>query len=776
MATYLAGLTDQVLPPVLYTPNWNMMLTEISQATSNWQQNKQALEDLWTEYFNTPVTNPISEYHRRQFKDSIDKKVKELENYNLGDISVLNSISDTIGEISNLLHVTNDIKQTKALNDFAKNLEVSKFAVPSKDNSYLSYNPKQLEHIEKQKFILSRADNIDDIANFKAYFPVHKDMDMIINDFAKEHNAEIVHSDFLFGDEKYKNLLGESVTPKYIVKTKNGIMTIPEWHQFVHRYLEENHNYSEQETWLEEAKIHQRIKEIDPLNFKTLNLQKYNELSKTFLFQDIHEERKKLDEIEKTEKDTLDVLRQKKDKLNVELQEETDKIKNYGTFKGTDFVRIKEITEEIKRVDEMINRLETEGTKQKSEEINKLLDKFYSENLEKNKKNKDKKKPEEVTLTESQQKKIEELRQERDKELLKHITKDKTVTFQDLLNIYRNIRSYTGTYDIAKDYAMTHFAQKVTEDQFALSQLRKRPIGGGGSSEPRPSKLEDFHVDFQYTKVSHENATTYGNVVAVDKRKVDAPLGTAEAVFKEANLDINKKDKMIIIKSSWDASDPIAKSYVSGLADLGTNVDIASANVTQKNSASTQTVKGQSVQNQYHPVLKIDDKGNLYLSVASGERGATYQFVGVSQSYVDGGLAKRGNKSIYAIGYANKGDDKFLKYSTDNGKTIYSIVQPDFTQQKFVVHQTTYDDNGNLKEDKELYTIWYGKRTVKEGNVTKEETGYFVNSLSNKTDKTNQTKDIQGQYSTSKAKSDTASTSMVKMNSSYINIIGTYKE
>lgn len=730
MATYLAGLTDQVLPPVLYTPNWNMMLTEISQATSNWQQNKQALENLWAEYFNTPVTNPISDYHRRQFKDSIDKKVKELENYNLGDISVLNSLSDTIGEISNLPHVMNDIKQTKALNEFAKNLEVSKFAVPSKDNSYLSYNPKQLEHIEKQKFILSRADNIGDIANFKAYFPVHKDTDMIINDFAKEHNAEIVHSDFLFGDEKYKNLLGESVTPKYIVKTKNGIMTIPEWHQFVHRYLEENHNYSEQETWLEEAKIYQRIKETDPLNFKTLNLESYNSLSKAFLFQDIQEERKKLGEIEKTEKDTLDVLRQKIDKLNVELHEETDKIKNYGTFKGTDFVRIKEITEEIKRVDEMINRLETEGTKQKSEEINKLLDKFYSENLEKNKKNKDKKKPKEVTLTESQQKKIEELRQERDEELLKHITEDKTVTFQDLLNIYRNIRSYTGTYDIAKDYAMTHFAQNVREDQFALSQLRKRPVGGGGSSEPRPSRLEDFHVDFQYTKVSHdENATTYGNVAAVDKRKVDAPLGTAEAVFKEANLDINKKDNMIIIKSSWDASDPIAKNYVSGLADLGTNVDIASANVTQKNSASTQTVKGQSVQSQYHPVLKIDKGGNLYLSVASDERGATYQFVGVSQSYVDGGLAKRGNKSIYAIGYAYKGDDKFLKYATDNGKTIYSIVQPNPTQQKFVVHKTTYDDNGNLKEDKELYTIWYGTGTTIEGDKTKVETGYFVNSL-----------------------------------------------
>jgi hypothetical protein len=409
--------------------------------------------------------------------------------------------------------------------------------------------------------------------------------------------------------------------------------------------------------------------------------------------------------------------------LNVELQEETDKIKNYGTFKGTDFVRIKEMTEEIKRVDEMINRLETEGTKKKSEEINKTIDKYYNDNLAKIKK--DKKKVKEVTLTEDQQKEIEKMRQERDNELLNHIKDDKTVTFQDLLNIYKNIRSYTGTYDIAKDYAMTHFEQKAVDDPFALAQLRKRPAGGGGSSEPKPSKLEDFHVDFQYTKVSSEkNATTYGNVAAVNKRKADAPLGTAEAIFKEANLDINKRDKMIIIKSSWDASDPIAKNYVSGLATLGGDIEVGSANVTQKNSASTQTVKGQTVQSKLHPVFKIDKDGNLYLSVAQDNVGATYQFVGVSQSYIDGGLAKRASKSIYAIGYASKGDDKFLKYSPDNGKTVYSIVKPDLAHNTFVVHITTYDDNGNLKEDKELYTIDY-KEASEDNNV---KTGYYIGS------------------------------------------------
>jgi len=732
MATYLAGLTDQVLPPVLYTPNWNMMLSEISQATSNWQQNKQALENLWAEYFNTPVTNPISDYHRKQFKDSIDKKIKELENYNLGDISVLNSLSDTIGEISSLPHVINDIKQTKALNEYAKNLEVAKFAIPDKDNGYLSYNPKQLENIERQKFILSRIEDPKEITNFKAYFPVHKDMDMIINDFAKEYNAEIVHSDFLFGDEKYKNLLGETVTPKYIVKTKNGIMTIPEWHQFVHRYLEENHNYSEQEVWMEEASIHQRIKETDPVKFKTLNLENYNSLAKVFLFKDIQKEREKLGEIEKTERDILEVLRQKKDKLYVELQEESDKIKNGGSFKGTDFVRLKEMTEEMKRIDEMIGRLETEKAKQLNESISKKFDEFYKEYLEKRKESKYKKKDEEFKLTEKQKKEIENLRQERENELINHIKNDNTVTFQDLLNIYRNIRSYTGTYDIAKDYAMTHFRQGVTADPFALAQLRKRPVGGSGTKEPTPTELETLNVDFQHkATVDTTNAISDLDVEPIQNRNKSVPKGTTESILKEVGIDKSKMEKSVIIKSFEGTSEAVAK-YLLSIGPTTSGDSPASANATQANKGAVNTITGRIVSSERHPVFKLNNQNKLVISFANDDVGASYTFVTARDSYIDNSLTKKGSESVYAVGYATKSNDVFLKCKVekDDGKgnkniIYYSIVQPNVAKKRYYVYKTVYDSSGSFKQKIKLNTIEFLEEVQNGITVPK---GYFDGS------------------------------------------------
>jgi len=184
---------------------------------------------------------------------------------------------------------------------------------------------------------------------------------------------------------------------------------------------------------------------------------------------------------------------------------------------------------------------------------------------------------------------------------------------------------------------MTHYAQNVREDQFALAQLRKRPVGGG-SSEPKPAELSKFRIDFtDDIKIDQEKGVIYNSISAHSLNGIEKPKDFEQTILKNTGVPETKKDNAIIVSTPGTNANIISKALAK--ISITPKVDDSKSVGTTRNFSSSVSVgKKLTWSNDLHPVLKISKDKNknniLVVSFNTNDTKTKYVFVDTNTEYI----------------------------------------------------------------------------------------------------------------------------------------------
>ena len=453
MATYLQGLTDEILPPLLYKPDYNIQRYELLTGHSLYESAKKNIEDLWASYFNSEVTNPNVYLKREELKKKIDESLTKFAGLNLADVKVSQGITNLISEVGSHKDIINDISFTSNVKEFISAIDLLKYSPGTKENNYLTYNPEQLDFIDKQVREFASLKDSNEIASYSFVKPIYKNYDRIVKDYIKDYNIRIKTVDTMKGfyyDEKGKkipiegkNILGEKVDDVFIVETKNGVFTIQEFHNMMDEYLTNNHGYDDYIKWSSEAKIHREIDNVyknKGIDYTTLDEASKIKLKINALNKLYETEEEEFNQNIESYKGIRDQLLSKKERISYQLTEYNEKINNKEYAFG-DIIELENLRQENAELEERLKN------------INEALDRIQDikENADKIK---------ETAVTED-------------------ITKLNKEVYNNLLDSYSKIYKFNKINNMARIHAMTTMEQTMKESEFQKARLGIRLPGSG---------------------------------------------------------------------------------------------------------------------------------------------------------------------------------------------------------------------------------------------------------------------------------------------------------
>ena len=521
MATFLAGLTDEILPPLLYKPDYNLQYTELKIGTQKYNLYKDQLESLWADYFNSPLTNPNDILERENIKKDVEENLSKFAGLNFADIKVYEGIKGLINKIGSEKHIINDIAFTRKVGEFATTLDLLKLSPGTKENNYLTYNPDQRKELERQVKEFASLTDKNEIANYKFRDPIYKNYDRIIADYIEDYDAKIITADVVPEyDESgkvvtYKDGYGRDIPINLLVETKNGKMTLPEWQQMIKDHLMKYHGYGEYLSWKTDLDVDSSLIN-DGVDIYRENTNKKNELRSTRLLKMIKEDvYGKYNSVINNYNTIYDALQKRKERLYYEMNSQL----NFNTLtslkKGTlfDYEKRKNLKNEY-------------------------------ENINKN-----------LTIVENIIKDINS-----NKDLAEKINKGEltNLTYDNLKTLYIEMMSTIDTDRMASNWINTHYEQKIEESPASIKALGNRPPSSSGSKFT-PTEYIEKHG--QYVNNNSEI-----NLVA-DNSKIELSQGALQSVEND-NITIKESNKPVtksILK--W--------SEIFGVNELGTESEEA---------------------------------------------------------------------------------------------------------------------------------------------------------------------------------------------------------
>jgi hypothetical protein len=459
MASFLAGLTDEILPPLLYKPDYNLQFNELNIGTQKYNLHKDQLERLWADYFNSPLTNPNNILERENIKKDVEEKLTKFAGLNFADIKVNEGIKGLINTVGANKHIVNDIAFTRRVNEYNTTLDLLKLSPGTKENNYLTYNPDQKKELERQVREFAGLTDKNEIANYKFRDPIYKNYDRIIGDYIKDYDAKIVTADVVPEyDEKgkvvtYKDGYGRNVPINLLVETKNGKMTLPEWQQMIKDHLTKYHGYGEYLSWKTDLDVDASLlsKGIDVhrVNSAEKNELRFNELWDKIKKGGVDAQYNAVIDNYNT---IYETLKKRKDRLYYEMNSQL----NFNTLtslkKDTlfDYEKRKNLQEEYNNI---TNNLTSIGNIINDIKANKdITERIKNGELS-------------------------------------------NLTYNHLKTLYMDMMSTIDTDRMASNWINTHFEQKIKESPASLKALDNRPPSSSGSKDS-PTEVIEKHGSY----------------------------------------------------------------------------------------------------------------------------------------------------------------------------------------------------------------------------------------------------------------------------------------
>lgn len=459
MATFLAGLTDEILPPLLYKPDYNLQFNELNIGTQKYNLYKDQLEKLWADYFNSPLTNPNNILERENIKKDVEEKLTKFAGLNFADIKVNEGIKGLINTVGTHRHIVNDIAFTRRVGEYNTTLDLLKLSPGTKENNYLTYNPDQRKELERQVREFANLTDKNEIANYKFRDPIYKNYDRIIGDYIKDYDAKIATADVVPEyDEKgkvvtYKDGYGRNIPINLLVETKNGKMTLPEWQQMIKDHLMKYHGYGEYLSWKTDLDVDRSLlsKGID---VHRANSNEKNELRFSELWNKIKEGGVDIqyNAVIDNYNTIYETLKKRKDRLYYEMNSQL----NFNTLtslkKDTlfDYEKRKNLQDEYNNI---TNNLTTIGN---------IINDIKA-----------------------------------NKDVVERIKKGEltNLTYNHLKTLYMDMMSTIDTDRMASNWINTHFEQKIKESPASLKALDNRPPSSSGSKNS-PTEVIEKHGSY----------------------------------------------------------------------------------------------------------------------------------------------------------------------------------------------------------------------------------------------------------------------------------------
>lgn len=462
MATFLAGLTDEILPPLLYKPDYNLQFNELNKGTQKYNLYKDQLEKLWADYFNSPLTNPNNVLEREKIKKDVEEKLTKFAGLNFADIKVNEGIKGLINTVGAKKHIINDIAFTRKVAEFNTTLDLLKLSPGTKENNYLTYHPDQSVELDRQVREFASLKDNNAIANYKFRDPTHKNYEKIVEDYIKDSGFKVKSVEVVEGgyyDDKGnfvpiqgKNLLGENIKDLMIVETKNGAYTIPEFHKMMEDYLVNNHGYGDYIAWKTDAELHKDLSNIYHTN-DYMGLIDKNELLKIkwLLVSDkVNKEYNEYDETTKTYEEIYNKLNQRKQYIDYQITGIEKKI-NDKQFSFKDIIELENLRQQKYSLERNLQRvLNTNSTANTIKDHVSLL---------------------------KQSKEIDDFK------------------LEALKNVYKDMKLFNSINNMARTHAMLTLEQKMKESDFQSKRLGLKPSGGGGGKD-NTQMGEEINVEY----------------------------------------------------------------------------------------------------------------------------------------------------------------------------------------------------------------------------------------------------------------------------------------
>lgn len=253
MATYLSGERYEILPPVLYTPDLEVMSSMMQVSTAKYDAARANIEKLYGDLYYGDLSNIENKAVVNTYFENLRKRLNELSTYNLADPRVAEEFRNLVKPLTDDKKLLYDYAFSRDFKDRKERIDQLKTAIPSKENGYAAYDSdieNMIYNKKKEYSLLSRnmpdeAYNVqllENVNGFNAY--------AYFNDFAKDHNLKIKNSyivntntgEIIQSDDVFKGieLEGQVIPNQYIIETEDGIMTLPEYADSVRKVMEQS--------------------------------------------------------------------------------------------------------------------------------------------------------------------------------------------------------------------------------------------------------------------------------------------------------------------------------------------------------------------------------------------------------------------------------------------------------------------------------------------------------------------------------------------------------
>lgn len=653
MATFLAGLTDEILPPLLYKPDYNLQFNELNIGTQKYNLYKDQLEKLWADYFNSPLTNFKNVEEREKIKKDVEEKLTKFAGLNFADIKVNEGIKGLINTVGAKKHIINDIAFTRKVAEFNTTLDLLKLSPGTKENNYLTYHPDQSVELDRQvrEFASLKDDNA--IANYKFREPIHKNYEKIVEDYIKDSGFKVKSVEVVEGgyyDDKGnfvpiqgKNLLGENIKDLMIVETKNGAYTIPEFHKMMEDYLVNNHGYGDYIAWKTDAELHKDLTNVFHTN-DYMSLGSKDEILRAkwlLMLNKVEDEYSEYDETTKTYEEIYDKMNQRKQYIDYQIAGIEKKI-NDKQFSFNDIVELENLRQQ---------KYELEMSLQRVSKASK--DKAIKDQLD----------------------------------LLRSVKEIDDFKLEALKNTYKDMKVFNSINNMARTHAMLTMEQTAKESDFQLKRLGLKPAGGGSGNNMPGENL----VDVEYT-VTNSNSEGGVPTAIYELTKEDYPK---EFVINKLHNNFDEFNQ--IVKKA-----PLVRLLVSG-ENLKKIYDMPGDNVvtnTNPNTKNSYIVKeGRTIDDApYFNSYTIDNNGNINIGTDKGT--FVHKFI-ISNEVNPKDKSTTKGVTIYRkpINVEKLVSSEYQVGNSDNSKLYTQKLEIDLSKIKNLssININTKDDNGNDK-------------------------------------------------------------------------------
>lgn len=251
MATFLPGVTDTNLDPVLFTPDYSFLRYNLQKKSAQYEQGLKSVSSAYGA-LKKELTDPVNIERRDQYLKAAESELQKIASADLSLQQNVNAANAIFDPIATNPAISFDMYQTSRIRKYMGEME--SWAASEDMETRKKFNPQIYNWLKRDLDSLKNGNG--DINNYKVQGRkawAYVDAQDIINAAAKEAGFKVE-----------KDTLGNP----YLVTTTGGPTYAPNYDMFANNVLDANPVYQQQRKILAQAKAEDIIDlyKADPLN------------------------------------------------------------------------------------------------------------------------------------------------------------------------------------------------------------------------------------------------------------------------------------------------------------------------------------------------------------------------------------------------------------------------------------------------------------------------------------------------------------------------------